>query len=171
MSQTNKILRSNSKTKKKFISRYDKGTVGSQRKRWVPSRAFLKTSDLENVKSFNEIVKKLDNAKASIHKDDFYIKGYIRKLEDQKELRNPSNFGYVSPYKKVPDFTRSIVGTRNHIRFRLWKLGRNIEDTFAEHPGMTEEEHEKIEQALDIIKDLTENWNEGTFKFKTETKI
>ena len=89
--------------------------------------------------------------------------GHLQKTHDSLQWKQNGN---------VMGFERSVVCTRNKMKYTLWMMAHNLEQRWAEHPGMREEEQEKIEQVLDILSDLLdrETWNENTLYFKTNEK-
>lgn len=73
----------------------------------------------------------------------------------------------------IPDFSTYIVQSRNYMKYKLWRACRNLEDRWAEHPGMTEEEQAKVDEALTILAEVIDrnNWNENTYHLKNTQKL
>jgi hypothetical protein len=75
--------------------------------------------------------------------------------------------------ERITPFDEYVVKKRNYLKFQLWKKCRNLEDAYREHPGMTEEEQEKVEQALQILQELCDKkaWNRNTLVIKQKVEL
>jgi hypothetical protein len=75
--------------------------------------------------------------------------------------------------ERITPFDEYVVKKRNYLKFQLWKRCRNLEDSYREHPAMTEEEQKKVEQALQILQELCDKkaWNRNTLVIKQKVEL
>jgi len=103
----------------------------------------------------------------SLPKPSWFVGGYLTRLNNSCTAYSQNHRHDWTPFDKY------VVKKRGYLKFQFFKICRNLEDRFKNHPGMVKEEQEKIDQALRLLSEVMESksWNTNTLHLKNTEKL
>ena len=91
-------------------------------------------------------------------------------VQNAEHKINRGNGGMV---REIVSFPKYVAQKRNHLRYSIWKIGRQLENKYSNCEGLTEDEREKVDDILDGISELInqKSWNKNTLLIKQKEKL
>lgn len=103
----------------------------------------------------------------NFRKPSWFIKGYVDNLVKKTGQ-------YTPVYNdKLVSFPQYIILKRNYLKYNLFRSARSLQDRYMDHPGMTKDEQEKVNEALTLLSEVMdkESWNKNTLYFKQTERL